>query len=111
MDRLRSDFWVSAQLSQTQAMGLFSFVVKKGDPERGGIIIKHAPLNGTAQLFERSVDFDDNVVWRQLGPEGGEAEAKADERLKRRLSFDPDVWIVEIEDPQNIYQLDAPLLV
>ena len=111
MTRLRADFWVSAQLLQLQTMGLFAFIVHKGDAERGGIIIKHAPLNGSAKLYERSIDFDNNSIWRALGPEGGEEEDKADERLRKRLALDPDLWVIEIEDPRGDYIFDAPILV
>lgn len=106
---LRSDLWISAQVRTLNAQGLFTYVSHKGDPERGGMLIKRMPLNGTAELFERARNFDGEPVWRRLGTDGGEAEADIDARINKRIASDGDIWVLEVEDPSGNLVLDAPL--
>ena len=35
---------------------------------------------------------------------------KPEAYLARQLDFDPDLWIVEIEDPARLWDPDAPIL-
>ncbi|MEX2649584.1 MAG: DUF1491 family protein, partial [Alphaproteobacteria bacterium] len=38
------------------------------------------------------------------------AEAEADAYVRRALDYDPDAWVLEIEDRDGRYRLDAPLV-
>ena len=42
----------------------------------------------------------------RASPEQPAPEAKIEERLTRELRFDPDVWIVEVEDRAGRHFLD-----
>src|SRR4029079_11392578 len=86
---------------------------RRGGAEGGGaIFVKLNRLDGTAELFgpaPQSVFDDarpsDRLFIRCLG-ELPAPEAKVEERLTRELRFDPDVWIVEIEDRAGRHFLD-----
>ena len=109
MATLKTHLWVNAQVRTWTGQGLFTYVAHKGDPERGGLMIKRVPLNGTAELYERALSMDGNPVWRRFGPEGGEPEQDADARIAKRLGHDQDLWVLEVEDPSGNLVLDAPL--
>jgi len=37
-------------------------------------------------------------------------DAEAESYIRRQLSFDPDIWVLELEDPGELYVLDGPLI-
>jgi len=103
MARLTADFWVSAYLARLRQYDIPGFVVARGDATAGAIAVKLNTLDGQAQVFQRSLDLDGNRVWVVLA-EG--AEASVDAALKKQQGFDPDLWIVEVEDRNGRHLLD-----
>ena len=95
MTRLTSEFWVQAYLRRLSLADIPAFVTAKGDATAGAVLIKHAPLDGSAMHFQRSYDLDGNRVLVTLAE--GE-ERGVDESIARQRSFDPDIWVIEVED-------------
>jgi hypothetical protein len=100
--RLRSDLWVSALLRRAQGEGAFVAVRRKGADQAGAIYIVVNCLDGRHDLYSPApqMAFDDATPPDRLfSPllSGAEA-ADVDQRLEQEISFDPDCWIVEIED-------------
>ena len=56
-------------------------------------------------VFARSYDVTGARVWTGIA-EG--AEAEVDAALERQRRFDPDLWIVEVEDREGRSLLDEP---
>jgi len=111
--RLKSAIWVAAYLRRCHGEGAFAAVRHRGAEEAGAIFVKLNRLDGTAELFgpaPQSV-FDDarpsDRLFVRCLPEQPAPEAKVEERLTRELRFDPDVWIVEVEDRQGRNFLDT----
>ena len=99
MSRIASEFWVKAYLKTLSLRGISAFVTSRGDDHAGAILIKLSPLNATATLFHRSFDLDSgDQVWAVL--EQGK-EADIDALIHRQRQFDPDLWVVEVENPEN----------
>ena len=110
--RLKSAIWVAAYIRRCHIEGAFAAVRRRGAEEAGAIFVKLNRLDGTAELFgpaPQSVFDDarpaDRLFVRCLG-ELPAPEAQVEERLARELRFDPDVWIVEIEDRAGRHLLD-----
>ncbi len=103
--RLAAEFWVGAYLARLRFADIPAFVVRRGDETAGAVIVKLNTLDGRAKAFARSYDMDGNRVWTVLA-EG--AEAEVDAALARQRGFDPDLWIVEIEDRAGRTLLDEP---
>lgn len=101
--RLTSDLWVSAYLRRLQLVNIPAFVTSKGDATAGAIIIKLNTLDGNARSYQRSYDLDGNRIWATL-LEG--AEADVDASLAKQRSFDPDIWVIEVEDKDGRHLLD-----
>ncbi|MCP5073014.1 MAG: DUF1491 family protein [Rhodobacteraceae bacterium] len=101
--RLTSEFWVQAYLRRLSLADIPAFVTAKGDATAGAVLVKQAPLDGTATALQRSYDLDGNRVWVVLA-EG--AERDVDAALERQRGFDPDIWIIEVEDRQGRSLLD-----
>jgi hypothetical protein len=110
--RLKSAVWVAAYIRRCNVEGAFAAVRRRGAEEAGAIFVKINRLDGTAELFgpaPQSV-FDvarpmDRLFSRCL-PEPWMPEPKVEERLAREFKFDPDVWIIEVEDRAGRHFLD-----
>ena len=106
MSRLTADVWVSAYLTRLRLQDIPAFVVKKGDVTAGAVLVKMNTLNGNAVAYQRSFDLmTGDRTWVVLceGEERG-----VDEALARQRSFDPDLWVIEVEDRQGRHLLDEP---
>ncbi|WP_316014754.1 DUF1491 family protein [Roseobacter sp. HKCCA0434] len=101
--RLTSDFWVRAYLARLRLAAIPAFLTAKGDPTAGAVIVKVATLDGYARAWHRSYDTDFNRVWAELIT-GPDAEVEAE--LVRQRAYDPDLWIVEVEDREGRHLLD-----
>lgn len=99
MARLSTDFWVFAYLARLEAEAIPAHLVAKGDPMAGAVIVKVATMNGRASLHHRALGPDFERIWAPLAEDVEEAEADA--ILARQRGFDPDLWIVEVEDPKG----------
>jgi len=105
MPRLTAKFWVDAYLLRLRLANIPAFVVAKGDITAGNVMVKLNTLNGHAEAFERSFDLDGQRLWITLasGP-----EAEVDHALSQQRGFDPDLWIIEVEDKAGRHLLDEP---
>ena len=105
---LAASLWVDAYRRRIEAEGAFAHVARKGDAENGAVLVTVATMDGRAVLYQRSFDLmSGDRRWVVLA-EGAEAEVAASAR--RQASFDPDVWVVEVEDPRGRHLLDDPSL-
>ncbi|MEP0964642.1 MAG: DUF1491 family protein [Roseobacter sp.] len=106
MPRLTARFWIDAYLLRLQLLNIPAFVVSHGDDTAGSILIKLNTLDGAAQVYQRTYNMlEDTRAWSVL-LQGDEAEV--DETIRRQREFDPDVWVLEIEDRQGRHLLDTP---
>ncbi|MFN3936170.1 MAG: DUF1491 family protein [Gemmobacter sp.] len=105
MARLAAEFWVQAYLARIQAEGLGAYLLARGDPVAGAVVVKCAFGDGRARAFQRVQDLTGGRRWDVLA-EGPEAEVDA--ALVRARSRDPDLWLIEVEDRSGLAMLDAP---
>ena len=112
MSRLKSSIWVAGYLRRCQGEGMFGAVRRRGAEEAGAVFVKIALMDGTALLFvpaPQTAYDDDAVVERRFSAAfAGQAvpEEQADQMLTREIKFDPDIWIIEIEDKAGRHFLD-----
>ncbi len=106
MTRLTAELWVQASLTRLRLSDIPAVVVSKGDATAGAVLIKQNPLDGSATLYQRSVDLMTGArTWVTLS-EGDEADV--DEAITRQRGFDPDLWVIEVEDREGRHLLDEP---
>lgn len=97
---LSSDLWVSALIRRAELGGAFATVARKGDARAGTVIVKvFDTARRTAQLYSEAFGPDGERLWMQ--PIQSETERDLDDYLERQIRYDPDLWIVEIEDRQG----------
>ena len=115
--RLKSALWVAAYLRRCQVEGVFVVVRRRGAEEAGAIFVRVSRLNGTSDLFGPAPQstFDtglaagrgaDRTFTASLAEQPA-ADDAVEGRLAREVKFDPDVWILEVEDPAGRSFLDV----
>lgn len=106
MTRLTAEFWVAAYLNRLRLLDIPAFVVTHGDNTAGAVLIKLNTLDGKAQAFQRSFDLmSGQRAWVTL-IDGEEPEVDA--ALAKQRGFDPDLWVIEVEDRAGRHLLDEP---
>ena len=104
--RLTADFWVRAYLARLRLAGIPAFVVAHGDATAGAVLVKLATLDGQACAFHRSFDLATGTrVWAVLC---AGAEPAVDQAITRQRGYDPDLWVIEVEDRAGRHLLDEP---
>ncbi len=102
--RLTARFWVDAYLARLRLRDIPAFVTAHGDDTAGAVLVKLNTLDGQAMLFQRGFDLDSGARrWSELV--GGD-EAQVDAAIARQRGFDPDIWVIEVEDRQGRHLLD-----
>jgi len=102
MVRLKSKLWVQAHLHRCNAAGVSAMLVQKGNDDAGSIFVKSNLLNGTAIIYGPAPGgaHNDSGERRWSQPLGKEPrpEPEVDAYLQRQRGYDPDFWVIEIED-------------
>lgn len=102
--RLTADLWVSAYLTRLRLLEIPAFVVARGDSTAGAILVKLNTLDGQARCYQRSFDLmTGDRKWVILN-EG--VESDVDVSVTKQRGFDPDLWVIEVEDKQGRHLLD-----
>ena len=111
--RLKSGIWVAAYLRRCQIEGAYAAVRRRGAEEAGAVFIIVNRRDGTATLYGPAPQsaFDEaqpieRFFTAVLGGSAPVQEAEIEARLAREQRFDPDIWIVEIENRSGRHFLD-----
>jgi hypothetical protein len=104
MTRLTAEFWVQAYLTRLRLTDIPAFVVAHGDDTAGAVLVKLNTLDGQAACYQRSFDLMSGARQWMLLVEG--EEATVDAAITRQRSFDPDLWVIEVESRDGRHLLD-----
>ncbi len=100
--RVTSSLFVSALVRRSFAEGATAVIMRRGAEEAGAIFVLIDRLDGTVDLYGPAPQtaFGDETPTDRLFQLLREKVpgAEADQRLARERNFDPDLWIVAIED-------------
>jgi hypothetical protein len=103
--RLRSDFWVAALRRRAEAAGAFVSIARRGAEEAGAIFVRVDRRDGRFDLYGPAPQsfFDEESVrdrlFTRIVHEATEDITR--KRMDQETSFDPDLWIVDIEDREG----------
>ena len=104
--RLAARVWIDAYLKRLSQETIPAHIVHKGDPTAGAVLVKIATMDGAASCYQRSFDLmTGDRAWVVLA-EGDEQEVDAS--IGRQREFDPDIWVIEVEDRHGRHLLDEP---
>lgn len=96
--RLAAGIEVSALLARARDAGGFGTVLRRGDEERGSILIVLAERGATRFTLQRMLQPDGDYGWeaRESGDPGATDQALANARER-----DPDLWLIELDVPST----------
>ncbi len=107
--RLPASLEASAIRRAVEAAGGNAMVLRRGDPDRGSLIlvINHRGVHHA--ILERLLEPGGNYRWGPAAPSDA-TPAQVAEFLARRARFDPDSWLIELDVP-NPQRFTAELAV
>lgn len=112
--RVKSEIWVKAFLRRCLAEGVAVYVAASGDASAGAIYIHLDDLAGVHRVFAPAPAGLDAVSDERrfvaCFGEAGATEAEARDYLRRQRQYDPDLWVVEIEDRRGRHFLGDELV-
>lgn len=110
MQRLKSELRVQAWVRQCATVGLIATVARKGDVEAGAVMLKVNRFAAGCEVFSGVSASDGSEAWLRASGPKPIPERDADAYLARQATYDPDLWVLEIEDPKAQFKLDGPIL-
>jgi hypothetical protein len=109
--RLTSDFWAAAYVRRCGAAGAYALIQRRGSPEAGAIFVIVDRLDGTSVLYgpaPQSLIAEDaggvDRVFARISDPVPDMDIQ--QRLERERQFDPDLWVVVVEDRAGRHFLD-----
>ena len=98
-DRLPAHIEVGGVLRRAEASGGFGTVLRKGDPDRGSLLLMIGSRGRHIACLERVVSLEGGYVWQRSGPTDSASSTDIRDFLARRARFDEDFWAVELDIP------------
>jgi hypothetical protein len=107
--RLKTGIWVGVALRLGNASGCYGAVLRKGDPDAGGVLVV---LRGRAGLVVLSQvrSADGAPAWmRGTGAAPVDQEA-VDAYVARQVKYDTDLWVLEFDSPDLTPPFEAAIV-
>ena len=98
--RLPASVEAAALMRRAQSDGGFATLIKKGDPDRGALLLLVRGRDGHVACLERVLSMEGGYNWQPSGPGDSAGEQELAEFLQKRRRFDDDLWIIELDIAQ-----------
>lgn len=95
--RLPAAVEASGLIRRVQAEGDFAMLLKKGDPDRGALILIVGSRGRHVTCLERMLSPDGKYRWQQVGPGESSGSGEIAEFLAKRQRVDADLWLIELD--------------
>lgn len=96
--KVKAGIWVSMAIRLSDMAGRAAAILRKGDPDSGGVL---ALLRGTEGLvvLTQVRDAEGRQAWMRATGAAPIAQEAADAYVERQIKRDPDLWVVEFDAP------------
>ena len=98
--RLNASLEATGLIRRAEAEGGFGTVLRKGDCERGALLLVIRSRGRHVTCLERMLSPDGGYRWTTAGPGEAEADENLAEFLQKRVRFDEDLWLIELDVAQ-----------
>ena len=96
-ERLPAHVEVGAILRRAAAAGGFATVIRRGDAERGAVLMLVSSRGRHIACLERVLAPDSTYRWQCVGPAESASSVEIGDFLARRARFDEDSWVIELD--------------
>lgn len=103
--RIKASIWVDAEIRRCRVAGIDAYLVQRGEDSAGAILIKHNSFKDGCVVYTPATSMDGSRAWSKGTGDDRVPESEADAYIQRQRGYDPDLWIIEIEDPKGEWQL------
>jgi len=102
-ERLPAAVEATSLMRRVQAQGDFAAILKRGDPDRGSILLMVTSRGRHVATLERTLVLDGGYRWQAVGPKESASSVEIAEFLQKRARFDADSWAIELDiaDPER----------
>jgi hypothetical protein len=107
--RVKAGIWVSMALRLGDIAGCPGAVLRKGDPDSGGILCVLRGRQGLMVLSQVR-DAEGRAAWMRGTGTGPVDQEVADAYVARQVKRDPDLWVVEFETPNLVPPFEGSIL-
>jgi hypothetical protein len=97
VSRLPAQLEATGIIRRVQAAGDFGAILKKGDPERGSLLLVVSSRGRHVSCLERVLSLDGDYRWQRIGPNESASSAEIRDFLAKRARFDEDSWSIELD--------------
>ena len=109
LPKLKAAIQIKAIIRRAEVAGAQAFLVRRGAEEAGALFLKLSRLDGTFTVLNQARRGDGELVWtKPLGDSADDVAANG--YLEKQVRFDPDLWILEIEDREGRAFVDEPIV-
>ena len=102
-ERLPAHLEAASLIRRAEAEGGFGTVLRRGDPDRGSLVLLISSRGEHRASFERALSADGHYGWQRVGPALGAEAATLADWSQKRVRFDEDLWLIELDiaDPER----------
>ena len=108
--RLKSEIWAMALIRRCAAVDVPAVLVRRGDASAGVVLVKVNRLGAGCTVYSPTTQGDGSRAWLAATGADPVEETEADAYIERQVGYDPDLWVIEIEDREGRHFLDEPVL-
>ena len=107
--RVKAKLWVQMALRLGDGDGRPGAVLRRGDPDAGGVLVVLRGRDGFSVLSQVRAGEGD-IAWMEGTGTAPVNQAGADAYVERQVSRDPDLWVIEFESPDRTPPFQAKIV-
>jgi len=99
--RLAAAVEAAAIVRKVAGEGDFAAILRRGDSERGALLLIVSSRGEHIVCLQRAFDFTrESYHWAEVGPKRSASSAEIADFLELQARFDPDSWQIELDIAQ-----------
>ena len=107
--RIKAGLWVAMALRMGDSDGRPGAVLRKGDPDAGGVLVVLRGREGLVVLSQVRAG-EGEVAWMRATGTDVVDDATVEAYIERQVKRDPDLWVVEFAAPDLLPPFAARLV-
>ena len=96
-ERLPAHLEAASLIRRVEIEGGFGTILKRGDSDRGSLVLLLASRGQHWACLERALSADGSYDWQRIGPGPGADAPTVADWSQKRVRFDEDLWLIELD--------------